>query len=179
MILAIDTSTSFLVLGLWDEHTSIDLTREVGRRHAEQLPAAMAELLGQAGGGRNVTGIVVGIGPGSYTGLRVGASYALGLGRAWGVPVLGLSSLEGVAARAKGEVAVSMDARREHVYGAVYHVLDGEITRTILEPGKLTLDEFTRFTNGRVWLRDEPPSGAALARLSVTRATRNWQLQYA
>lgn len=176
---SIDTSTPYLVLGLLGDGVAVESAAEVGRAHAEELPGAARALFHAAGLPFRASRVVVGVGPGSYTGLRVGASYALGCGRAWGAVVVGVDSLEGVAARAQGRVAVSADARRGMLYGAVYEVAQGVVTDTIVAPDKFTPQDFAAHAEGAVWLRDEPPSGLALARLDPTRTTKAWQLRYA
>ena len=90
LTLAIETATPYLALGLSGPQGRWTLLSEVGRAHAEQLPAALTALLEEAQLPKSaVQRLVIGTGPGSYTGVRVGASYALGLGRALGVPGAG------------------------------------------------------------------------------------------
>src|SRR5690606_19654596 len=70
-----------------------------------------------------VDGIAVAIGPGSYTGLRIGVAVAKALGYAWGVPVRGVSTLLATAwplAGVAGMVCACLDARKEHVYSATF-----------------------------------------------------------
>lgn len=76
-----------------------------------------------------ITGIVVGVGPGPFTGLRVGVVSALVLGRALGVEVRGVCSLDAVAAAVTidGPFAVTADAKRRELYWATY---DGPASRT-------------------------------------------------
>lgn len=87
---------------------------------------------------RAVDGIVVGVGPGGFTGLRIGLATALGLGQALGVPVTGASSLEalalGIAEAAPEATAVApvLDARRRELFAAAYRVLpDGDLNELI------------------------------------------------
>jgi tRNA threonylcarbamoyl adenosine modification protein YeaZ len=70
-----------------------------------------------------VAAVACGVGPGPYTGLRVGIASALAVGAAWGLPVMGLCSLDAVAAAAgtrSGPFGVAADARRSEVYWAWY-----------------------------------------------------------
>ena len=68
-------------------------------RHAELLAPAIAKIVADAGASqRDLTGIVVGVGPGPYTGLRVGLVTARVLGSALGIPVYGLCTLDVIAA---------------------------------------------------------------------------------
>jgi tRNA threonylcarbamoyladenosine biosynthesis protein TsaB len=97
--------------------------------HGAELPEAVATLLGLAGLSlREVKAIAIGIGPGSFTGLRVGLSYAKGLTLATGCALLGIPSLDTLALAALAEsssapgrlVCPVLDARRGEVYAALY-----------------------------------------------------------
>lgn len=87
--------------------------------HQERLAPLVAEVMAQAGiGFDKLDRIGVTVGPGSFTGLRVGLSFAKGLGFALGIPVLGLDSLEAMAASTprQGPGLVLIDARRGQAY---------------------------------------------------------------
>jgi tRNA threonylcarbamoyladenosine biosynthesis protein TsaB len=99
------------------------------RSHAEVLAPAVRDLLDERGvRGAELSGVLVGTGPGPFTGLRAGIATARALAFAWDVPLHGLSSLEAVAqdaagaARAAGheQFLVLTDARRKEVYWARY-----------------------------------------------------------
>ena len=178
LILTLDTSTPHLVLGLRGDGLELARVLEVGRAHAERLPAELEGLYREAGLPLRAALVVVGTGPGSYTGLRVGASYALGLGRAWGVPVLGVSSLEGLPVTLQGEVAVSLDARKGMVYGASYRVEGGVVRDTLLPPDKYPREVFAAMVSGRLWLEDRPPDPGGLSRNAEAHGQREWRLSY-
>ena len=94
-------------------------------RHASGLIPAVAEVLDEAGVDRGeVSGVVVGEGPGSFTGVRVAAATAKGLAGAWKVPLWAVSSLAAGALNAEGSGVryVLFDARGDRVYGACYGV---------------------------------------------------------
>jgi tRNA threonylcarbamoyladenosine biosynthesis protein TsaB len=96
-ILAIDTSGRACSLALFEAGVLIAKRHElIGRGHAEALIPWIAEL---PGGGR-ADSILVGCGPGSFTGVRIGVAAARGLGLGWGVPVNGMDSLALIAASA-------------------------------------------------------------------------------
>ena len=126
LTLGIDTSTDVRV-GLADE-TGILASRAVtdSRAHAEQLMPLVNAALAEAGRTLADVGlIVVGVGPGPFTGLRVGVVTAQTLGFALGVGVRGVCSLDAVAAGhaagyADGEFLAVSDARRREVYWARY-----------------------------------------------------------
>jgi tRNA threonylcarbamoyl adenosine modification protein YeaZ len=96
MLLALDTSTAACTAALFDgSGTCIDRRDEViGRGHSERLVPMIAEMLG----GRTAGRIVVGVGPGSFTGIRVGIAAAHGLAIGWDSQLFGMSSLALLAA---------------------------------------------------------------------------------
>ena len=108
MILALDTSTAACTAALLLPDGTIVASRdeEIGRGHAERLVPMIAELLD----GRRADSILVGVGPGSFTGIRVAIAAAHGLAIGWGAELLGMSSLALLAAGAEGsdEVAAAV-----------------------------------------------------------------------
>jgi tRNA threonylcarbamoyl adenosine modification protein YeaZ len=94
------------------------------RSHAADLVAQVAEVLRELGAGpRDLEALVVGLGPGSYTGLRVAAAAALGLARGSGAVLRGVASVEALARAElqRGECgAVLLDARAQEFYVAIY-----------------------------------------------------------
>ena len=122
MILAIDTSSAISVV-VTDADASVALGRASvfdPRGHAERLTPLIADAMLEAGIGRaDVSDVVVGTGPGPFTGLRVGLVTARTLALAWGVPLMGVCSLDAIGALYGDVVAVS-DARRREVYWARY-----------------------------------------------------------
>lgn len=119
-ILAIDTATDASTAALVFDDGRV-LTESVidGRRHAEELAPLLARLAEPLPALRL---IAVGIGPGPYTGLRVGIATANAIGCALDVPVVGVCSLDAIAAEhaADGVAIVTMDARRRECYWARY-----------------------------------------------------------
>ena len=100
MILAIETSTGMCSAALIDGETLVDAREErLGRGHAERLVPLVDDLLGD----RIPARILVSVGPGSFTGIRVGIAAAQGLSIGWQVPLHGFSSLAVIAAAALGE----------------------------------------------------------------------------
>ncbi|WP_037504110.1 tRNA (adenosine(37)-N6)-threonylcarbamoyltransferase complex dimerization subunit type 1 TsaB [Sphingomonas jaspsi] len=91
MILALDTSTAACTAALLDPDGSIIAARdiEIGRGHAERLVPMIEDMLS----GHVPTRIIVGVGPGSFTGLRVGIAAAHGMAIGWSVPLTGMNSL--------------------------------------------------------------------------------------
>lgn len=108
MLLAFDTSSAACTVALFDgDGTCLAHGDEViGRGHAERLVPMIAEIMN----GRTAKQILVGVGPGSFTGIRVAVAAAHGLAIGWGAELMGMSSLALLAAgaRTKGEVAAAV-----------------------------------------------------------------------
>ena len=126
LILAIDTATPAVTAGVVrrDGDTIEVLAERVtldARAHAEQLtPNAVAALADADVGVGDLDAIVVGCGPGPFTGLRVGMATAAAYGHALGLPVHGVCSLDAIGIVAGGSLLVATDARRREVYWARY-----------------------------------------------------------
>ncbi|MFE0191891.1 tRNA (adenosine(37)-N6)-threonylcarbamoyltransferase complex dimerization subunit type 1 TsaB [Streptomyces sp. NPDC059008] len=124
LLLALDTATPAVTVALHDGTDVLAESRDVdARRHGELLLPAVDRVLGAAGRKLDeVSDIVVGVGPGPYTGLRVGLVTAATFGAALGVPVHGLCTLDGLAYAAglTEPFVVATDARRKEVYWARY-----------------------------------------------------------
>jgi tRNA threonylcarbamoyl adenosine modification protein YeaZ len=127
VILAIDTATPAVAAGIVRrDGDSIDVLAERvtvdARAHAEQLTPNVLAALSDAGATVNqLNAVVVGCGPGPFTGLRVGMATAAAYGQALGIPVYGVCSLDAIGIDTAGEVLVVTDARRREVYWARYH----------------------------------------------------------
>ena len=102
------------------------------KSHGADLPAAVEELLQMAGAGLHcIKAIAVGIGPGSFTGLRVGLSYAKGIAAGAGIQIVGIPSLDAMAlcgiaapaARPGVRICPILDARKGEVYASLYEVV--------------------------------------------------------
>jgi tRNA threonylcarbamoyladenosine biosynthesis protein TsaB len=108
MLLAFDTSSAACTVALFDIAGACIASADevIGRGHAERLVPMIAEILQ----GRRVDGILVGVGPGSFTGIRVAIAAAHGLAIGWDAELAGMSSLALLAARAgaTGEIAAAV-----------------------------------------------------------------------
>lgn len=126
LILAIDTATPAVTAGVVrrDGDTLEVLAQRVtvdARAHAEQLtPNAVGALADAGVSVEDLDAVVVGCGPGPFTGLRVGMATAAAYGHALGVPVHGVCSLDAIGIEAGGNLLVVTDARRREVYWARY-----------------------------------------------------------
>jgi tRNA threonylcarbamoyladenosine biosynthesis protein TsaB len=94
----------------------------MAKGHQERLGGLARDAAAEAGGFGGIDRIGVTVGPGSFTGLRVGLAFALGLGAALDRPVVGVSTLDALAASAPigGLVAAVIDARRGQVYARLF-----------------------------------------------------------
>jgi len=132
LLLAIDTSTTAITVALHDGATVLaEATTLDARGHAEHLAPGVARVLGDAAReARQVTDVVCGLGPGPFTGLRVGVVTARTLALAVGARLHGVCSLDALAhqawrqgsAREGVPLVVATDARRKEVYWARYAV---------------------------------------------------------
>ncbi len=124
-VLAMDTSTGRAAIGLQVRSGLVCAARtDASQRHGRDLIPSLASVLGKAGiTAREIELIGVGLGPGSYTGLRVGVMAAKTLAYVTGAPLVGLDSLEAVAWNAPGSalrISVVADAQRGEVYSAEF-----------------------------------------------------------
>lgn len=118
MILALDTCLTACSAAILDGEAVLAARSEaMPRGHQERLAPLVRDLAGEAGVGfSRLTRIGVTVGPGSFTGLRVGVAFAKGLGAALGVPVVGVGALEALAHGREGFVVAAIDARRGQIY---------------------------------------------------------------
>ena len=157
------------------------------RAHGERLGPAVTEVLGEVGvRPRDLAAIVAGLGPGPFTGLRVGLVTAASIAQTLGIPAYGVCSLDGLGASTSGDTLVATDARRHEVYWAVYHDGDRVAGPAVNRPADLPAvlagdglgvslavgDGALRYAGALPWpVREEPryPAPATLAGLAADR----------
>jgi tRNA threonylcarbamoyl adenosine modification protein YeaZ len=122
LVLAIDTATPAVTAGvvadgeLLAERVSVD-----ARAHAERITPNVLAAMADAGLQMAELGaVVVGCGPGPFTGLRVGMATAAAYAHALGIPVHGVCSLDAIGGQTSGDMLVVTDARRREIYWACY-----------------------------------------------------------
>ena len=117
-VLAIDTSTSRSCVAIIDGSNLLySGYRDGATAHGPSLPALVQEALAVS----DVDEVVVGMGPGPFTGLRVGIAFAQSFALAREIPVRGVCSLDAIAAQVtEKDFIITVDARRKEVYWARY-----------------------------------------------------------
>lgn len=169
-LLALDTSTTRATLALSrgeEVHERLGPSAATGGRHGRNLLPEVADLLGAAGlKPRDLDALAVGLGPGSYTGLRVGVTAAKTLAFALGVPLVALDSFAAVARNAPIDarsVHVVADAQRGDLYLTRFARDEDAAPLASLEP--------IRVVAMAAWAAGLPPGtwvlGAALDRLRL------------
>jgi len=145
MILGIDTATAVASVALINdgelvaeqnhlkESQAFTAVSSSKGNHAEVLVPLVQSLLGEADVSLDrLSGIAVSIGPGSFTGLRIGLATAKGIAYDAGLPIVGVSTLHANAARVKnfdGTICALLDARKSEVYTALFEHTDGALRR--------------------------------------------------
>jgi tRNA threonylcarbamoyl adenosine modification protein YeaZ len=186
LVLALDTatpaSTAALAEVTGDGMRGIAERRTVDpRAHGELLAPEIAAVLDEAGiRPPNLGAIVAGVGPGPFTGLRVGLATAVSMGQALGIPAYGVCSLDALGlAAGPGRVLAATDARRREVYWATY--ADGHRTRDpdVARPADVAADVERAVGEGALKYSDVLglpidglllyPPGAALVSLAADR----------
>lgn len=144
IILALDSSAGLCAAAFYDATNGTALGRvveDIGRGHAERMMAVIEAARLEAGIAlKQIDRIAVTVGPGSFTGIRVGVATARGLALALGRPSVGVTTLETLAASAAtadGPVMAILDARRDEVFAQVF-AADGT---PLTDPAALSVAE--------------------------------------
>jgi tRNA threonylcarbamoyladenosine biosynthesis protein TsaB len=134
-ILAVETSTEYCSVALWQDGNISERSELVGQKHSEILLAMLDELLKATGVTmKQLDGIAFGKGPGSFTGVRIACGVAQGLALGADLNVVGVCTLEALAqASGHDKVIAALDARMNEIYLAAYEKREGAWA-TIIEP---------------------------------------------
>ncbi|MCA9665769.1 MAG: tRNA (adenosine(37)-N6)-threonylcarbamoyltransferase complex dimerization subunit type 1 TsaB [Myxococcales bacterium] len=155
-LLALDTATPTASVAVVDEHEVLAQHDRVVTTHSEGLLALIEETLAAVSmQPSELSGVVCGLGPGSFTGLRIGLATAKGLCFAARKPIYGVCSLDGVAAAVARElgddqaaIAVVLDARRGEVFLRCYRGRDALGPPRVLRPDALEAELDAAFESG-------------------------------
>jgi tRNA threonylcarbamoyladenosine biosynthesis protein TsaB len=202
IVLGVDTSTSQVSVAIGNEREVLASVSIAGKARQESATPALQQMLAWSGLDLgNVGGIAVGIGPGLFTGLRVGVETAKTLAQVLGVPIVGITSLDALAFAVRHtsrRIACVIDARRGEVFAAVYRAVPGGVVREtdhlVLKPDHLVAElqavpgEVLCVGNGAILYRREiedlgsrvefaspavaSPNAAALVELAIPRFLR-------
>ena len=132
--LALDTATEACSVAAWLDGKVVERFEVAGREQTSRLLPMVRDVLAEIGrSAGQLDGIVCGVGPGSFSGVRIGVGVAKGLALARDLPVVGVSSLAMLAqgairARAAGQVLAAIDARIGEVYVAAFRNAGGLAT---------------------------------------------------
>ncbi len=174
LLLAVDTTGERCSACVYDARSSRVLALaepEIGKGHAERLMGVVDDVLATAGiSYDDLERLAVAVGPGSFTGIRVGVSAVRGLALALGRPAVGVDVLEALAhphLNAGSAVLAIQDARRGELYAALY-AANGSVLRA---PAVLALDALPAFaTGGQAQSLGLAGSGAAIASAQLAHA---------
>ena len=149
-VLVIDTALDACTAAVFDDGLALGARTEImARGHSERLGGFVRDAVADAGGFEGLERIGVTVGPGSFTGLRVGLAFAQGLGAALDLPVVGVSTLAALARSAdggEGVTAAVIDARRGQVYVQMFRS-----GRPVSEPEALSIETATARLAGAGW----------------------------
>lgn len=134
-VLALDTSTEYCSVALWQDGTVVERSELVGQKHSERLMAMLDKVLQETGIKlAQLDAIAFGMGPGSFTGVRIACGVTQGLALGANLPVIGVCTLQALAqASGKSRVVAALDARMGELYLAAYEKCDGNWA-TVVEP---------------------------------------------
>lgn len=125
-ILALETSTEYCSVALWQNGAVLERCELAGQKHSERLMPMLDALLKETGLGiKDMDGIAFGMGPGSFTGVRIACGVTQGLALGANLAVAGVCTLQALAeASGKPRVIAALDARMGEIYHAAYERRD-------------------------------------------------------
>lgn len=147
LVLALDTSLSRTAVAVTDgRRVHAVRIEEMDRGHSERLFSLVREALAEAGVAlQDVERFAVTVGPGSFTGVRIGIAAARGFALATGRPVVGVGTLQALAAslpeRAPGPVLAAIDARRGEIYAALFSATGEVLVEPFAADAETVLDK--------------------------------------
>lgn len=172
MLLAVDTATDACSVALRVGERVLTDGRVAQRGHAQTLPGQVAGVLAEAGiRATDLDGVICGIGPGSFAGLRIGMAYAKALAFVADCPMVGISSLQMLAeAIPEGPVLTVIDARLSAVYAAAWARSPDGTLAPVMSPLLCAPDALPAAPDGCAW--QAVGSGFAVYAAELTGAWR-------
>jgi tRNA threonylcarbamoyl adenosine modification protein YeaZ len=170
LILALDTSTASCTAALLERDGTVVASRDelIGRGHAERLVPMIEEMLD----GHVPAKILVGVGPGSFTGLRVGIAAAHGMAIGWSIPLSGMNSLALLAASAppgEGKIVAAMAGGHGELFVQTFDrkkfTANGPIMNLTPQAAAMKVDAALVVGSGAEALVEARHSGEAIALL--------------
>ncbi len=167
LTLSIETASPVCSVFLADQNGGVERRSDQRGAHAERLPGFIQELLDEYSASiHDVEAIVLSSGPGSYTGLRIGASLVKGLCFGRSISFYAANTLAGIALGASAEgvagtVHAVLDARRTHLYHQSFR-MDKDAIQPLVQPMARELDEIRTFIQA-----DDTVSGTGWQRLTT------------
>ena len=147
-ILSLDTTTFLGSMALVEDAALVAAIQQGTQvTYSERLINGVNYLLESAGWKiEQIELIAAAVGPGSFTGLRIGLGTAKGIAMALSIPMVGVSSLEVLAAGVlmNGKAAAIIDARRDQVYSAVYEIESGRISKIMMKESVFDPEDLAR-----------------------------------
>ena len=146
-ILSIDTTTKVLTLGIYNNGIEAEYNLEVGRLLSQVLDKTVERVMNASGVAlQEIDYFALGLGPGSFTGMRVGISFVKGLSWSNNKPIIGISTLDILAQNIKENglpIVSAIDAKRKLIYASIYMKKSGQL-RKISPYMLLTVDELVK-----------------------------------
>ncbi len=152
LILAIETASPAGGVAIVGEDLKGEIFLSSSETHSKRLLVSIRYLFERLSLSlEEIAGVAVSIGPGSFTGLRIGLATAKGLALGGNMPLMGVSTLEALAAQAlyfDGFICPALDARRNQVYAALYRWSDDKTLETVWPPSLLTPEKLCSHIKG-------------------------------
>jgi len=149
-LLALDASTEACAVGIQTDEGELFEAFEIApRRHTELLPKMLDSVLADSNiKKKDIKGCIVGVGPGAFTGIRIGVATIQGIALGLNVPCYAISSLQAIAQQSllnsscSSSILACIDARMDEIYFAEYAVISSQLTQLMGTESLIANDQF-------------------------------------